>query len=121
MSPTWTQAEAIELCRQIEAVCPAFGCHVALTGGLLYKEGSRKDADILFYRIRQVPEIDEDGLLQALGKIGLDLTTEHGWVQKAFWKGKAVDLFFPDRPALSDYGITERVEAPVLRDDEWVF
>ena len=39
MTDTWTTAEAIALCREIEAICPAFGCHIALTGGLLYKEG----------------------------------------------------------------------------------
>ena len=49
----WTQQHAIELCKRIESVCPRYGCHVALTGGLLYKDGPRKDCDILFYRIRQ--------------------------------------------------------------------
>lgn len=43
MGDGWTQAEAIALCRKIEDVCPAFGCHVALTGGVLYKLGERKD------------------------------------------------------------------------------
>lgn len=42
----WTQKEAIELCVKIEAICPKYGCHVALTGGLLYKEGERKDRGI---------------------------------------------------------------------------
>lgn len=44
----WTQAEAIALCREIEQICPRFGCHVALTGGCLYKDGPRKDADLLY-------------------------------------------------------------------------
>ena len=30
MVDKWTQALAIELCRKIEAMCPPFGCHVAL-------------------------------------------------------------------------------------------
>ncbi len=42
----WTQEEAIELCRIIEDICPQAGCHVALTGGCLYKDGERKDLDI---------------------------------------------------------------------------
>ena len=29
----WTQEDAIKLCRDIEKICPAYGCHVALTGG----------------------------------------------------------------------------------------
>jgi hypothetical protein len=44
----WTLAEAVEVCRQVEAICPPFGCHVALTGGTLYKDGERKDLDLLF-------------------------------------------------------------------------
>lgn len=94
----WTQEEAIQLCREIEAICPAYGCHVALTGGLLYKDGLRKDADILFYRIRQVAEIDIDGLMLALANIGVKPVQDFGWCYKADWRGKPIDFFFPDRP-----------------------
>jgi hypothetical protein len=45
-----TQAEAIELCRQLEPIAAEHGGHVALTGGCLYKDGTRKDVDILVYR-----------------------------------------------------------------------
>lgn len=62
----WDQKTAIDLCSKIELICPQYGCHVALTGGTLYKEGPRKDCDILFYRIRQVDEIDHDNLFIAL-------------------------------------------------------
>lgn len=41
----WTQREAIDLCIKLERIAPAFGAHVALTGGLLYKSGQRKDCD----------------------------------------------------------------------------
>lgn len=100
----WTQAEVIELCRKIEAVCPAAGCHVALTGGTLYKDGARKDADILFYRIRQVDEIDMELLEEELGKIGVQMRAGNrsGWVIKADYRkpgqlrSKGLDLFFPD-------------------------
>ncbi len=93
---SWTTEDAIDLCSQIETVAPQFGCHVALTGGTLYKPGLRKDVDILFYRIRQVDQIDREGLMKALLEIGFTLGRRHGWVQKAIWKGKSVDLFFPD-------------------------
>lgn len=92
----WTQAEALDLCRRIEDFCPTFGCHVALTGGLLYKDGPRKDADILFYRIRQVEKIDVDGLLSALSRVGVAKTSGFGFVHKAEFNGKNVDLFFPE-------------------------
>ena len=53
-SRTWDLVSAVDLCKQVESIAPDYGCHVALTGGCLYKEGPRKDLDLLFYRIRQV-------------------------------------------------------------------
>lgn len=44
---------AVELCRIVEAGAANYGCHIALTGGCLYKDGDRKDFDLMFYRIRQ--------------------------------------------------------------------
>lgn len=95
----WTQAEAIELCKKVESVCPVYGCHVALTGGLLYKEGERKDCDIMFYRIRQRAKIDIDRLWDALRAIGLDKKSGFGWVFRAVYNGKSVDCFFPEEQA----------------------
>jgi hypothetical protein len=93
----WTQSDAIALCREIEKIAPDFGAHVALTGGTLYRDGERKDVDILFYRIRQVKEIDKPRLLRALKeRLGIQITKRHGWVQKALYQGKPIDFFFPD-------------------------
>lgn len=92
----WLLADAVALARCIEAIAPKYGAHVALTGGTLYKDGYRKDADFLFYRIRQVAEIDRDGLLYALQELGLVIGKRFGWVQKATYQGKPIDLFFPD-------------------------
>jgi len=97
----WTQDEAIELCRLIEQISPEAGCHVALTGGCLYKDGERKDVDILFYSIRQTDGIDETKpqLLELLPSIpGLKIINDHGWCCKATYHGKSVDLFFPETP-----------------------
>lgn len=80
----------------IEDVAPLYGCHVALTGGTLYKHGPRKDVDIMFYRIRQVEQIDEAGLFGALGRLGVLRTTDHGWLTKATYLDLPVDLFFPE-------------------------
>lgn len=92
----WTQQEAIHLCKVIELVCPAFGCHVALTGGLLYKEGPRKDCDILFYRIRQSSNIQMEDLWKALALLGIVKKAGFGWCYKATYQGKTVDCFFPE-------------------------
>lgn len=95
MSTYWTQEEAIELCRKVEAVCPEFNCHVALTGGLLYKDGSRKDCDLLFYRVRKA-ELDINGLYDALEQLGFSLCKVGDWCTKASYNNKPVDLFFPE-------------------------
>jgi hypothetical protein len=92
----WAQSEAIDLCRRIEEIAPTCGAHVALTGGTLYKDGPRKDVDILFYRIRQVKEINRAKLLRALKQLGIVIGKRHGWVQKATYNGKSIDFFFPD-------------------------
>jgi hypothetical protein len=93
----WTQQEAIALCKLIEAIAPTYGAHVALTGGTLYKEGRRKDCDLILYRIRQVERIDVHGLLAALANtIGLTIVSHHGWCCKGTHQGKSVDILFPE-------------------------
>jgi hypothetical protein len=96
MSELWTQQDAINLAIQMEAIAPQFGAHVALTGGLLYKNGQRKDADFLFYRIRQVQFIDYEGLFKALEAIGVEKISGFGWCHKAIYMGKKIDFFFPE-------------------------
>jgi hypothetical protein len=93
---SWTQKEGIALCAVIELIAPDYGCHVALTGGLLYKAGERKDCDILFYRIRQAERIDTDGLFAALDRIGIERVKGFGWCHKAEFEGRPIDMFFPE-------------------------
>jgi hypothetical protein len=92
----WVQSEAIELCRALEAITPRFGAHVALTGGSLYKDGPRKDCDIVLYRIRQAPIIDTAGLWDALKPMGIEIVSGFGWCFKATYNGKRVEFFFPE-------------------------
>lgn len=95
---------AVELCRLIEEFAPKYGCHVALTGGCLYKDGERKDFDFLFYRIRQVDEIDQDGLFEEMREIGFNTVGGYGWLFKTSYKGFPVDLFFPEEQGEGEYG-----------------
>lgn len=80
---------------------------MALTGGLLYKDGIRKDCDILFYRHQPNEPIDRDGLEKALVGIGFVLQKDYGRIYKALYKGKVVDLFFPE-DAREDGGYPEQ-------------
>lgn len=101
----WTQSEAIELCRKLEAFAPEFGYHVALTGGLLYKDGERKDCDIVLYRIRQVDleSLEWPDFEAALLASGFDNFKHHGFCCKATFIGKPVDLLFPEPCFFQEY------------------
>jgi hypothetical protein len=92
----WAHEEAVALATLVEMVCVKAGCHVALTGGLLYKSGARKDCDFLFYRIRQIEKIDMDLLWKELATVGVMKTGGFGWCYKAQFTGKQIDCFFPE-------------------------
>jgi len=95
--PEWSRQDAITLCIAIEQISPTYGCHVALTGGLLYKTGPRKDADIVLYRIRQVEQIDFDGLFRALkDELSIEQLEDHGFCKKAIYEGREIDFLCPD-------------------------
>lgn len=93
----WTRSEAARLCRRLETFAPDFGAHVALTGGTLYKDGPRKDVDIVVYRIQQ-RALDRKGFIERLRREGFDILGEYGWLQKVATPGdrRPVDLLFPD-------------------------
>lgn len=111
----WTQSEGIALCRLLETVSPDFGAHVALTGGLLYRDGARKDCDILVYRIRQKATVDWPGLFEAWRLLGLHVGNDYGWCCKAKFRTvegiwKDVDLFdAEDDGEYGAYGDFEKV------------
>lgn len=100
----WDLEDAIQLARLLEGICPDFGCHVALTGGCLYKDGRRKDADVLFYRIRQRKVIDEIGLIAKLREVGFEVVKRSGWVLKVTYEGKPIDMFFPEEAKIDAQG-----------------
>lgn len=96
---------AIELCIVVERIAEEHCCHVALTGGCLYKTGQRKDIDILFYRVRQVASINRMSLFRDLSEIGLETVVPvvdpkqlEQWIVKCHWRGIPVDVFFPETP-----------------------
>lgn len=104
----WELDDALlELIKNIEHAAPLAGCHVALTGGVQYKPGPRKDLDLLFYRIRQHEKIDYDLLFLLLEKLGITVSAHYGWCHKASYQGKPIDIFFSedkDAPSESGYG-----------------
>lgn len=96
-STSCTLEDGIELCKILHEELHSKGYFPALTGGLLYKEGKRKDIDIVLYRHRQdVTDFETIDLLNALSKVGVQITGSNGFITKATWKGKIVDLFNPE-------------------------
>lgn len=101
---SWTQEKAIDLCWRIELIAPECGAHIALTGGCLYKDGERKDLDIVVYRIRQVKRIDRKKFFSILGAIDIvpkaksgERPALDGFVVKCdCGVGRTIDFLFPE-------------------------
>lgn len=96
--PTWTWESARDLVRRLESMSPRFGGHIALTGGVLYKDGERRDLDLLIYRIRQEPYFDWQGFFGAMeDELGIKVKSRHGWVVKCEDPmGRMIDFFNPE-------------------------
>jgi hypothetical protein len=95
---SWTLSQARSLCFLLEEIAPKFGAHIGLTGGVLYREGNRKDCDIVVYRHggREEP-IDRVGFSRACCEIlGMTCVRGTGRVYKMLFVGKQVDFLFHD-------------------------
>ena len=95
MNTPWKLSDALTLCCQVEAFAPKYGMHVALTGGLLYKDGPRKDCDLLLYRVRD-KGADWRGFWREAKRHGLILQQDFGWCKKCIYQGMPVDVFDPE-------------------------
>ena len=95
---------AIEICRELEPIFAGFGHHVGLTGGCLYKDGERKDADLIVYPHQAKDVSSVDTLLDVIEartalrfvRVGTGVTS--GYDLKAVrvmdYNGERIDLFF---------------------------
>jgi hypothetical protein len=97
----WTRESGIELCIAVEEIAKQCGYHIGLTGGLLYKSGERKDLDIVVYSVRQVNP-NQDKLFRMLAQIGIQEVANYGFVVKARFLGKSIDLLFPETEKSDD-------------------
>lgn len=98
----WTTDEAIELCKLIEPIAARCGCHIGLTGGLLYKEGPRKDCDLVIYSIRS-EVINFKEFYSELSKVGVNFKQAFGFVTKVEYKGKSIDILYPEDETYGEY------------------
>lgn len=114
----WTLQEAVALCTEIEAFAPTYGCHVGLTGGCLYG-GTRKDCDIILYRIRQCPKIAFDALFERMATIGVVKVSGFGFCHKAVYQGKPIDFLAPEEEGA--YNPEEAMDTPDESDKPYDF
>lgn len=90
-------SNGLELCQILRGELVDKGYYPALTGGLIYKNGPRKDIDIVIYRNRQDHDhFEMSDIFGELEQCGLENIEYYGFVTKAKWKGFTVDLFNPE-------------------------
>lgn len=95
----WDLEMASMFCTLLESVAPLHGFHVALTGGCLYKEGARKDCDVILYRIRTDgarSNNDMQDLFNAFEELGVVTIGDFGFVVKAQFCDRSVDFLIPE-------------------------
>lgn len=91
------QQDAINICKAIYSALNGKGFYPALTGGSLYKEGLRKDVDIVIYRNRDNDEMDMEVVAELLKPYGFGEFKFYGWCTKCVFAGIiAIDLFNPE-------------------------
>ncbi len=108
----WVLEDALQLARKIEEIAPAYGYHVALTGGLLYKDGARKDCDLVMYRDGN-NKYDLQSLMAHLGTI-VNFAVQPNIinrVHKGTWDGKPVDIFLSENDG--PYARDEQTEVSI--------
>ena len=104
--PKNSKDTANELCLKLYESLEPFGFYPALTGGVLYKTGNRKDIDIVIYRNRQkAPLFEMSDLEGLLKKAGLENFEFYGFVTKAKYGAVNVDLFNPETSNDDDYEV----------------
>lgn len=95
--------DAVVVCSAIYNALPR-GIWVALTGGTLYKEGVRKDLDLVLYSDHatwrnplEARHAAYNSMLLNLGP--LKFVRDHGYVTKFEWGGTLeIDFLFPEFP-----------------------
>ena len=102
---------ALELCTLLEARLAPQELHVGLTGGTLYKEGNRKDIDLLVYAERQIKYVPENLFMELLDCANaiphLTFDTFHGFVSKMCYKGTDIDVLYPEYSGAGTYPVED--------------
>ena len=89
--------KAVDACKVIFNAISSSGFYPALTGGSLYRDGPRKDVDIVIFRNRQnVDSFEISDIEQHLAEVGFSEFSHFGFVTKCKYKDLKIDLFNPE-------------------------
>lgn len=106
-------SNAIRICTILYKLLEPYHVFPALTGGTLYKQGIRKDLDIILYKGSNGGELDAKTMLDKhvpilnnvgtsletlLRNEGFDGMTDYGRVIKCKYGDTAIDLIMPEAP-----------------------
>lgn len=93
MMTSWSQAEALAACMELEPLIRPLGMHIGMTGGCLYSEGERKDMDIILYRHHGAELCTFDQFLEAMSAHGVNLKKiHHNVVKMCNERGQWIDF-----------------------------
>tara|TARA_R110002020_G_scaffold225658_2_gene435748 strand:- start:1851 stop:2252 length:402 start_codon:yes stop_codon:yes gene_type:complete len=90
--------KAVELCGLLYQKLEPLHIFPALTGGQLYKDGQRKDIDIILYRGSHGGALCQHDIYMELTECGIFMTANFGRVIKGHWQGYEIDLILPEAP-----------------------
>lgn len=91
------QSTGIEICKALYDHLSPNGFFPALTGGLLYKDGERKDCDIVIFRHRQnVEQFEMEDINSLLESFWFTEIRHFGFVTKCKMGCYEIDLFNPE-------------------------
>ena len=111
-----TLVDALAIAADIENVAASCDCHIGLTGGILYKQGPRKDIDFVVYKHnteetagKPVRRIDFEAGLE---KLGIVFGKRGPRVTKAVWYNYSIDFIYAEE--IGQYTEDPNVHALVL-------
>jgi len=86
---------AVELCTRLYKELAPQNIFPALTGGTLYKDGERKDIDIVIYSSDEV-DLSDSSFVHLLTYLGLTEITCFGRVTKCMYRNTSIDIIIPE-------------------------
>lgn len=105
-SETGLSPTAIQLCKILHLALEPYGFFIALTGGTLYKEGRRKDIDLILYKKRESMPREHDEVIDlrhVFNSVGVNIIESYGFCTKARWEGIDIDILYPESTSHDKY------------------